>query len=146
MARTASVLFLLWGLIHVLGGFVMLQALADGGAEAYLRTVATVDPSGASLVPPDGSPAQAILGFHAWNILWVGLCVSVVAVVLNRRSSRVGYWVNLALVSGADLGLLFFLVLPGVMTWGTAAPGLTLWIPAALTGFLALRPVQEGGA
>jgi hypothetical protein len=101
--------------------------------------VATVSPASAALVPPEGSPADAILAFHAWNILWVGLCVTGIAVVLNRTASRAGYWINLALVSGADLGLLLFLVLPGIMAWSTAVPGLILWIPAGLTGYLAVR-------
>ncbi|MEQ9398301.1 MAG: hypothetical protein RJQ04_03945 [Longimicrobiales bacterium] len=144
MTRTAAVLFLLWGLVHVAGGAVMLATLGDG-AEAYLRTVATVDPSAAALTPPAGSPAVAILGFHAWNILWVGLCVSAIALTLNLRGSRAGYWINLALVSGADVGLILFLVLPGVMTWGTAAPGLGLWLPAAAAGFVALRTRTPAG-
>ena len=139
MTRTAAVLFFLWGLIHVLGGAVMLATLGDGGPEAYLLTVATVDPGMASSAPEAGGASAAVFGFHAWNILWVGLCVAVLAGTLNWRGSPIGYWVNLALISGADLGLLVFLVLPGIMAWSTASPGLGLWLPAAVTGFLALR-------
>lgn len=145
MRRTATVLFFLWGIIHVVGGAAMLAALGES-PEAYLRTVASADPTSAALAPPLGSPANAVLGFHAWNILWIGLCVSIIAATLNRQASRVGYWINVALVSGADLGLLIFFVLPGVMTWTTAAPGLSLWIPAAATGLLAMRGAAARGA
>jgi hypothetical protein len=131
MKRTAMILFSLWGLVHILGGALMLLTLGGGGvdgAEAYLATVATADPSSAALVPPTGSPAIRILGFHAWNLIWVGLMVTGVAITLNRKASRAGLWVNLGLVSGADLGLLLFLVIPGVMSWTTALPGLILWL------------------
>lgn len=143
MTRTATILFFLWGLVHVVGGAVMLIALG-GGPEAYLGTLTSVERASASLVAA-GSPAAAVFGFHAWNILWIGAVVAVVAVTLNRKASPIGFWINLALVSGADLGLLIFLILPGVMTWASGAPGLILWIPAAATGFLALRGSVEAG-
>jgi hypothetical protein len=135
----STTFFLLWGLLHVAGGAAML--LAAGDPVAYQATLSTAQPANATLVPPPGSPSLSVLPFHAWNILWLGLCVSVIALTLNRRNSPSGYWINLALISGADLGLVLFLVLPGVMAPTTASPGLLLWIPAAIFGFLALRPV-----
>jgi hypothetical protein len=65
--------------------------------------------------------------------------VTGVALVLNRVRSRPGYWFNLAVVSGADVGLLLFFVIPGVMSLSSAVPGLVLWLPAAVTGYLALE-------
>lgn len=134
----STTFFLLWGLLHVAGGAAML--LAAGDPVAYQASIATARPANVTLVPPPGSPALSVLPFHAWNILWIGLCVSAIALTLNSRNSRPGYWINLALVAGADLGLLLFLVLPGVMSVTTASPGLLLWIPATIFGFLALPP------
>lgn len=114
----------------------MLAAADD--PQAYLAMVATANVA-ASAVESAGDPALAVFAFHGWNIMWAGVMVAVIALVLNRRNSRVGYWVNLAIVSGADLGLLLFLVLPGVMSPATAIPGLVLWLPAGVAGWLAIR-------
>jgi hypothetical protein len=133
----ATTLFCLWGLVHVAGGALMLAASNDPAA--YTALVATAGPTPGELLPPTGSPALAVFAFHAWNILWAGLMVTGVALVLNRVRSRPGYWFNLAVVSGADVGLLLFFVRPGVMSLSSAVPGLVLWLPAAVTGYLALE-------
>ena len=141
LVPASTTVFFLWGAIHVLGGLAMLAAADDPGQ--YLGMVATAAPETASLVPPPGSPALAVLPYHAWNIAWIGALVAGIALALNRRNSRAGYWINLALVSGADIGLLAFFVLPGVMAPATASPGLLLWAPAAVFGGLALRAGGE---
>jgi hypothetical protein len=134
--RVATALFFLWGVVHVLGGGAMLVAAQD--PQAYLAMVATGRVAASAVTAP-GDPAVAVFAFHAWNIVWAGLMVSVIAIVLNGRNSRAGYWVNMAIVSGADIGLLLFLVVPGVMSPATAIPGLALWLPAGLAGWLSVR-------
>ena len=67
--------------------------------------------------------AAAFMGMGAFNILWIGLLVTVVAVTLNRRKSRLGYWLNLGIVGATDLGLLVALLLPGTMAWSDGGLG-----------------------
>jgi hypothetical protein len=66
----------------------------------------------------------------AYNILWIGLLVIVIAVGMNWRNSALGYWLNLAVVGATDLGLLVALLLPGYMAWSDGMIGISLFVLA----------------
>ena len=144
-SRIGAVLFALWGLIHVAGGIFMSSALREGGAAGYLALTATALDPKVMAATPDLAGVNATLAFHAWNLTWIGALVFVVAIALNWRNRVTGFWLNVALVSGADIGLLTFLILPGVMRLQDGLPGLVLWLPAL--GFSALGlSAKTGGA
>jgi hypothetical protein len=138
LAKVGAAFFAAWGLLHVVGGGAMLMA-AGQGADAYLAMVATA-------LPPElrgsasGPAVPAVLAYHAFNLVWIGGVVTVVALALVRKNDRVGFAVAAALVTLTDLGLVVFHLGPGVMTWGTAIPGIGLWALAMVTaGPAALR-------
>jgi hypothetical protein len=145
--RVGAGLYVLWGLVHVVGGAAILATLqADGGA-ATLRMYATTAPG----TVPDGVPgvAGAVAGFHAWNLLWIGALVMVIAVRYNWRNQAAGVWLNLTLAGAADAGLIAFLLLPGYMGLADAWPGLGLFVPAALltaVGYWSARARHARGA
>ncbi len=140
-AKIGAMFYALWGLIHILGGVVLIQQAQSGGAGAALATLGTA-------VPPEqlrqvtGGVAQAVLAFFGWNWVWIGLLVLVVAVRLNWRASPAGYWINLFVAGASDLGLVLLLLVPGYMAIADGWPGPLLWLLAA--GFSTLGLLSQG--
>jgi hypothetical protein len=120
--RIGAVFYLLWGLLHIVGGAALLFAAGEGGASGMLGVIDNgASPDGVDPIP--AGIADGLAQFHAWNLLWLGLLVSVVALMCNWRGSRLGYWINLSIVVAADVGLIAFLVVPGYMPATDAIPG-----------------------
>lgn len=129
-ARTGAVFFALWGLVHIAGATLQLGTLSAGGAGALTAMIASAHPATAeSFIVP--APAGAFMGMGAYNILWIGLFVTVIAIVMNWRNSRTGYLINMGVVAATDAGLLFALLIPGHMAWTDGAIGLGLFAVAA---------------
>ncbi|MCB9136626.1 MAG: hypothetical protein H6636_14470 [Anaerolineales bacterium] len=105
------------------------------GANAVLTTIGSGAAAGASQLT--GTFPRAVLAYYAWDLLWVGLFVVLVAVILNWKNSPLGYWLNLAVVSAVDGRLLTLLVVPGYMAWADGL-GVKLWIPAVLFSTIGL--------
>jgi hypothetical protein len=97
---------------------MMLNAAAEG-PDTFMATLSGHEGSGGSLgISQAGISAAAgeVFAFHSFNIVWLGLVSIAVAVFLNWKNSKPGYWINMAIVGFADLGLIFFMVIPGVMS------------------------------
>ena len=126
--RIGAVFYVLWGLLHVWAGADLLRA----DALDQLALLST-DPLPNQALPQALQPlVHAALSFHAYNLLWFGLFAVVVAISLNWRNNRIGYWVNLAVVGADDVGLLLFLILPGHLSFAEAGLGPALFALAAV--------------
>jgi len=128
-AKTGGVFYALWGVVHILGAGVQLSVLRSdgpGALTALISSAAPYDPA-ASPVPV---AAGRFMGMGAFNILWIGMLVTLVAVTLNWKNRRLGYWLNLGVVGATDLGLLLFLLLPGTMAWSDGGIGISLFLLA----------------
>jgi hypothetical protein len=142
-ARMGAALFGLWGVLHIAGGAVLLAAQGSERVAMF----GTTHPAGALQAP--GPIVNAVLGFHAYNLLWLGAASVAIAIFLNWKNSSLGYLMNMIIVGAADLGLIVFLLLPGYMSWRDAAPGPVLWLLAAMfstLGLLEARGVPSGPA
>jgi hypothetical protein len=64
----------------------------------------------------------------AWNLFFFGATAIGVALILNIRNSKWGYWVNLWVTSLADTGLIFFVLIPGYWSWWPGLAGPILWV------------------
>jgi hypothetical protein len=107
-AKVGAVLYVLWGLLH-LGAAYQQFGLASGLESGMVK----------------GKIAQG-----AWDLMFFALACIAVAVLLNWRNSRLGYWLNLGIVSVADIGFLIFVFAPG---YEPAVPGIfgpVLWVLA----------------
>jgi hypothetical protein len=147
-SRAGAILYALWGLVHVIGGAVLLRA-ALGGTDAFLRAQlgsSPLEPSALSDHGPTLTVAGGVFAFHAFNLAWLGLLAVFVALRLNWYNSAAGYWLNLALVGFTDLGLVLFLVAPGVMSWADAWIGPVLFIPAWLFSTMGMRSTGWSGS
>jgi hypothetical protein len=116
-SKIGAVFYLLWGLLHVLGGFLMLSASSvDLGS--YLQVLMGEQSALADVTTNNAVATSATLqvfAYHAFNLTWLGVLVSVIAIVSNWKNQASGFWVNLALVGLIDLGLIVYMVVPGVI-------------------------------
>jgi len=132
-AKTAAVFYVLWGIIHIIGGAALLSASMDG-ADAFVKGL--TGNTGAALNGVIGGgllglkAAKWVFAFHSYNIMWMGILAILIAVLMNWKDSTAGYWINMAVVGFADLGLIIFMVLPGVMSISNAWIGPLLFLLA----------------
>lgn len=122
-ARIGAFFFLLWGLLHIVGGGAILAALGDGPAAGY----AMYEKASGNYPPAAGG----ILGYAAFSIFWTGLLVTIVAVAMNWRNRPLGAWVNIALAGGADIGLVLYLMIPGYVALSSGMMGISLFVLGA---------------
>ena len=103
-ARSGAITYVLWGLLHV---------------EAARRVMML----GQSLEP---GMVQARIYQGAWNLLFFALFGIVVAVWMNWKNNRTGYWLNLVVVSVGDIGFILLVLAPGYLPKGKFAPAIRL--------------------
>lgn len=126
--RGAAVALALWGAIHVAGGVSLLVAPTTDGLDTLAPAASTTAPA------TPGDAAEALLRFHALNIGLGGLAVLVLVAWWAR--SRVDWRrdVALAIAVALDIGLLVFLVGPGLLpvSQGLVGPALALTATVAV--------------
>jgi len=105
--KIAAVLWVIWGLVHMLAGGIVLSSDASGGFAAIADAV------DAEALAGDYHPAVGgILNQHGWNLGWFGLATLIGAVFIWKQNIT-AIWVT-AMVGGlADIGYLLFVDLPG---------------------------------
>lgn len=129
--KIATVLWVIWGLVHLFAGVVILTSDATGGFQAIADAVAP-----ATLVHAYEPAVGGILNQHGWNLAWVGVA-TIIGAVFIWRQNLTAIWVTGMLGGLFDLGYLFFVDFPGfvnvfpgtVMTFvsGTAVL-LSFWV------------------
>ncbi|MEZ6021932.1 MAG: hypothetical protein R3C16_00570 [Hyphomonadaceae bacterium] len=107
--RIGAIFYALWGALHLAAAY-----------EGY-RLAMSVD---AGLV-------QGRLLQNAWNLAIFAAIALVVAITMNWRNSRAGYWFNLAVVSGADIGFVLLVMLPGYVPFFPSILGPVFWLAGA---------------
>jgi hypothetical protein len=108
--RIGAIAYVLWGILHLLA------------ASEAARLAFTVE----------GGAIQGRLLQNAWGLAVFALVATVIAITMNWRNSRAGYWINLVTVSAADLGFIIFILAPGHLPLWPGALGPVLWITGAL--------------
>ena len=109
--RSAAVLWVIWGLVHMLAAAIILSSDASGAAAGVADAV---DPA---LLQHDYHPAVgAILNQHGWNLGWIGLVTVLCAPYVWRGNFQA--IALAALVGGmADIGYFLFLDLGGFVNF-----------------------------
>ena len=106
LSLAGAICYALWGCLH-------LQA-----AYAVYRVGASLEPG----------MAQGRVFQDAWNPLFFGVTAIAIALTLNIRNNAWGYWINLGVLTLADTGLIFFILVPGYMPLWPGVAGPVLWI------------------
>jgi hypothetical protein len=108
-ARIGAVFYILWGLLHVLAAFIVLPPAIEG-----------LEPSVTLARVQQNSFFMATIGIAS---VWI-------AIAKNWRNDRFGFWFNLFLVSAADIGFIWFVLIPGWEPISMGFIGPLLWILA----------------
>lgn len=119
-ARLGAVAYVLWGLLH-------------------LQAARMVYMLGDSLEP---GMVQGRIYQDAFNLLFFALFGIAVAVMLNWKNSRSGYWLNLIVISAADIGFIVYVLLPGYVPLVPGGLGPLLWILAVVFSTLGFRQTK----
>jgi len=116
-AKIGSVLYVVWGLLHIVAAVQGFQL-------------------GASLEP---GLVQGKINQGAWDLLFIALAGISIAGIYNWKNSTLGYWLNLLIVSIADIGFIIFVLLPGYVDVFPGILGPIFWISAAIFSTLGIR-------
>ena len=109
--KVAAVLWIIWGLVHMLAGTIVLSSDATGGFQAIADAV---DP--AALEATYHPAVGGILNQHGWNLAWFGLATFIGAFLIWRQNMT-AIWVT-GMVGGlADAGYLLFVDVPGFVNF-----------------------------
>ena len=129
--KTAAILWVVWGLVHMLAGFIVLSSDPTDGFQAIADAV---DPEALALDYP--AAVGGVLNQHGWNLGWGGVA-TIIGAVFIWRQNLTAIWVT-GLIGGLlDVGYLVFVDLPGyvhfvpgtVMTFVSgAAVALSFWV------------------
>ncbi|MEE9356431.1 MAG: hypothetical protein V3U75_12650 [Methylococcaceae bacterium] len=117
MHKIGAALYLLWGILHIKAAIATYQL-------------------GATLEP---GLVQGRVYQDAWNLVFFAISVSVIAIVLNWRNSRPGFWLNLGIASVTDIGFIIHILMPGYFPLMPGIAGPILWIFAVIFTAVAIR-------
>ncbi len=137
-AKVGAVFFILWGIIHVIGGGAILFAAAESPAQGFAIYGAHSDTY--------TELAGNVLSYLAFGFVWIAVLVTYIGVRYNWSNSQSGLALNTVLVGMTDIGLIVFLVLPGFLSWGEASPGLLLFTGGVVFGGIACNSAHGQSA
>lgn len=124
--KIGAILYVLWGLIHIVGGLaIMMQTSlpAKIAMQATARSPNEFDSIANTAV-------NGIVSYHGFNLIWFGLFAIFVAIVLIWRNLQLGYWLNFLVLGMVEFGLITFMLIPGHMRWADGSIGLGLFFLA----------------
>jgi len=122
-AKVGAVAYVMWGILHI-------------------QAARLVFLLGDSLEP---GMVQGRIYQDAFNLLFFAIFGIAVAVWLNWRNSRLGYWLNLVVISAADIGFIIYVLLPGYVPLVPGGLGPLLWVVAIIfstLGILKSKPIN----
>jgi hypothetical protein len=114
-AKLGAALYVCWGLLHF--------TAAHGVYKLAQNSPATM--------------AQGRLMQTAFYLAVLAATAIVLAITLNWRNDRLGFWVNGLMVGVADIPFILFVLVPGYAPWWPGLLGPVLWIAAFATTGLA---------
>ena len=122
-AKVGAVAYVMWGILHI-------------------QAARLVFLLGDSLEP---GMVQGRIYQDAFSLLFFAIFGIAVAVWLNWRNSRLGYWLNLVVISAADIGFIVYVLLPGYVPLVPGGLGPLFWVVAIIfstLGVLKSKPIN----
>ena len=120
-AKLGAVTYVLWGLLHIQAArlvYVLGQSLEPGIVQGRIFQ-------------------------GAWNLLFFALFGIAVAVMLNWKNSRLGYWLNLIVISAGDIGFIVTILMPGYVPLVPGGFGPLLWVLALVFSTLGILKTSQ---
>ena len=125
--KISSILWVIWGLVHILAGFMTTKGILTDDISASISGIADkVDPTTLQMDYPKA--AGAIIGQHGFNLFWIGVVTFICAFYVWKGNKNA---IFLAAITGglADLGYFLFLDLGGYVNF---MPGTVMTIVSSL--------------
>ena len=122
-AKVGAAAYVMWGILHIQAARLVFL-LGD-----------SLDPG----------MVQGRIYQDAFSLLFFAIFGIAVAVWLNWRNSRLGYWLNLVVISAADIGFIVYVLLPGHVPLVPGGLGPLLWVVAIIfstLGILKSKPIN----
>ena len=116
-SKLGSITYVLWGVLHIV-------------------VASKVYELGQTL---DTDIVQARIFQDAWSLLFFAIFAIMIGVFFNWKNDRLGYWLNLIVVSVADIGYLLFILVPGYVPIIPGVIGPALWVLAVVFSTIAIR-------
>lgn len=124
--KLSAVLWIIWGLVHILAGVMTMRGILTGDITSSVSGIA--DAVDSSTLQMDYSKASgAIIGQHGFNLFWIGI-VTFISAFFVWKGNRNAVFLA-ALIGGlADLGYFLFMDLGGFVNF---VPGTVMTIISA---------------
>lgn len=125
--KIASVLWVIWGLVHILAGVLTMNFILSGDIPSAIAGIAdAIDPATLQMEYPKA--AGAIIGQHGFNLFWIGIVTFISAFYVWKGNKNA---IFLAAITGglADLGYFLFMDLGGYVKF---MPGTVMTIVSSL--------------
>jgi hypothetical protein len=120
LARLGAISYIVWALLHFIA------------ALSVYRLGQTMP----------ATMAQVRVFQDAWNLACFSIAAIGVALTMNWRNDGYGYWINLAIISVADIGFVAFVLIPGYLPIWPGLAGPLFWIIGLLlTSAARLKPI-----
>ena len=110
-ARLGAIFYVIWGVVHLVSAYNVV------------------------LLGQKISPAGVVQGRvfqDAWVLLFGGIVAIIIAVTMNWRNSKTGFWINLVMVSLIDIAFILFITVPGYVPLWPGLEGPIAWVVAAV--------------
>jgi hypothetical protein len=106
-ARIGAGFYVLWGIFHLVAAnsVYVLAELSTGMVQGRLLQDASY-------------------------LVFFAISAILMAVILNWRNDRQGYWINGSLLAVADMPFILFVLVPGLVPWWPGLAGPLLWLAA----------------
>jgi hypothetical protein len=122
IAKLGAGSYVIWGLLHIVAAID--EFMVGSGLEPGL--------------------IKGKINQGAWDLLFFALFAIVIAVRYNWKNDTLGYWLNLIVVSAADIGFIIFVLLPGYVDMFPGILGPVFWILGAVFSTLGFRSRATG--
>ena len=126
LLKVSAVLWVIWGLVHVLAGVMTMRGILIGDISLSVSGIAdAVDPAKLQMNYP--AAAGAIIGQHGFNLFWIGVDTFISAFFIWKGNKPA---IFLAAITGglADLGYFLFMDLGGYVNF---MPGTVMTLVSA---------------
>ena len=127
LLKTSAILWILWGLVHILAGVMTMKGVLTDDISASISGIAdAVDPTTLQMDYPKA--AGAVIGQHGFNLFWIGITTFICAFFIWKGNKNAIFLA--AIVGGlADLGYFLFMDLGGFVKF---VPGTIMTLISSL--------------
>ena len=119
-ARIGAILYVIWGLLHIIAAnkvYQLAQTLESGMVQGRIIQ-------------------------NAWNLLFFAVFAIAIAIFMNWKNNKTGYWLNLVVVSAADVSFILAILMPGYLPIVPGIIGPAVWILALV--FSTIGIIKDG--